>query len=153
MQIHLAKVGMESEVAQAQILMKNIEPKIDFSKAHLLSEDENYLQEFSSRLEITDEIIENVVKMRHLEKISNKEEKLLGDLVENVSERGLKFRLASLLGLKSHLKRMLNDKSSYYYLLDSKYGSVDIFLINKDEFNNKNISFFILNKHFASFLH
>jgi spatacsin len=83
MQMNLAKVGLELEekmcpcvinqepnaekfqffanyelsVAQSMILEKNTELKIDFSKAifvHLLSEDENYLQDYISRLEITD---------------------------------------------------------------------------------------------------
>ena len=155
MQIHLVKVGLESEeklcpcvinqeqniakfqylanyelsVPQTLILMKNIETKIEFSKTifvRVISEDENFLQEYLSRLELTDEMIENIVKMKQTDKITIKQEKMLGDLVNQVSEQGLKFRLASLLGLKFHLKKMLNDQATYYYLIDSKYGSIDI---------------------------
>jgi spatacsin len=86
-QIHLAKVGMESDekmcpcvinqeqnavkfqylsnyelsVQQTLILMKNIDVKIDFSKAifvHLLLEDETYLEDYTARLDLTDEMIE-----------------------------------------------------------------------------------------------
>jgi hypothetical protein len=118
----------ELSVPQTLILMKNIDVKIDFSKAifvHLLLEDENYLEDYTARLELTDEMIEKVIKMRQMDKISEKQEVLLGNLVNLVNDKGLKFRLASLLGLKSHLKQMLNDHA-YYYLIDSKYGSVDI---------------------------
>lgn len=155
-QIHLAKVGMENEdrlcpciinqeqnaekfqyfanyeltVPQTMILMKNTELKIDFAKAifvHLLLlEDENYLQDYTSRLELTDDIIESVVKIKQLDKISAKQEKILNDLITMVGDRGLKFRLASHLGLKPQLKEMLNLQGTYYYLLDSKYGTVDI---------------------------
>lgn len=154
-QIHLMKVGVESDaklcpciinqeqntdkfqylanyelsVPQTIILMKNLDVKIDFSKAifvHLLLEDENYLSDFMSRLELTDELVENIVKIIQLDKISMKQEKILTELVMMVSDQGLKFRLASLLGLKASLQQMLNDTGTYYYLLDSKYGTFDI---------------------------
>lgn len=154
-QIHLMKAGVESEaklcpciinqeqssdkfqyfanyelsVPQTIILMKNVEVKIDFSKAifvHLLLEDDKYLSDFMSRLELTDEMVENVVKIIQLDSISIKQEKILNELVMMVGDRGLKFRLASLLGLKAQLQQMLNDQGTYYYLLDSRYGTVDI---------------------------
>ena len=154
-QIHLVKVGVENEeklcpciinneqigdkfqyfanyeltVPQTMILMKNTDVKIDFAKAifvHLLLEDESYMLDFMARLELTDEIIETVVKIAQLDNISVKQEKILSDLVMMVSDKGLKFRLASLLGLKTQLQQMLNDQGTYYYLLDSKYGTFDI---------------------------
>lgn len=154
-QIHLMKVGVESEaklcpciinqeqvaekfqylanyellVPQTMILMKNVDVKIDFAKAifvHILLEDESYLIDFMSRLELSDDLIENVVKIAQLDSISAKQERILNDLVMMVSDKGLKFRLASLLGLKGQLQQMLNDQGTYYYLLDSKYGTVDI---------------------------
>lgn len=154
-QIHLTKVGLESDeklcpciinqeqnadkfqylanyeltVPQTMILMKNTDLKIDFAKCifvHLLLEDEGYLLHFMSRLELSDEMIENVVKITQLDNISNKQENILNDLVMMASDRGLKFRLASLLGLKNQLQQMLNDQGSYCYLMDSKYGTVDI---------------------------
>lgn len=153
-QIHLSKVGLEREghlcpciigqeqqaevlqyfanyelsVPQTMILIKNSDKMIDFAKAisaHLMQEDENYLLDFMSRLELTDAMIENVVKITQLETISPKQERMLNDLVLMVNDRGLKFRLASLLGLKAQLQQMLNDQGSYCYLLDSKYGKVD----------------------------
>lgn len=154
-QIHLMKVGIEIEeklcpciinteqnadkfqyfanyeltVPQTMILMKNTDVKIDLSKAifvHLLMEDEAYMLDFMGRLELTDEMIESVVKIAQLDNISVEQEKILSDLVMMVSDKGLKFRLASLLGLKSQLQQMLNDQGTYYYLLDSKYGTLDI---------------------------
>jgi spatacsin len=92
----------------------------------LLMEDENYLLDFMSRLELTDDMIESVVKITQLDNISSRQEKILNDLVTMVNNKGLKFRLASLLGLKTLLQQMLNDQGSYCYLLDSKYGTVDI---------------------------
>jgi len=47
------------------------------------------------------------------------------ELVMMVSEKGLQFRLASMLGLKSLQKRIINEQG-YFYLLDSKYGTLDI---------------------------
>lgn len=154
-QIHLAKIVCEGEekicpciinreqsaekfqyfanyeltVPQTTILMKNTELKIDFAKAlsvHLVLEDEGYLLDFMSRLELTDDMIENVVKITKLDKISIKREKFFNDLVMMVSDCRLKFRLASLLGLKGLWQPMLNDPGSYCYLLDSKYGTVDV---------------------------
>ena len=72
-------------------------------------------------------MIETIVKLTQLESITSKQEKVLHDLVMMVRDCGLKFKLASLLGLKGMLQQMLNDEQSYYYLLDSKYGNVDIF--------------------------
>ncbi|CRL01871.1 CLUMA_CG015712, isoform A [Clunio marinus] len=154
-QIHLIKVGMEKEeklcpslvnpeqslekfqyfanyeliVPQTMILMKNTETNIDFAKAisvHLMLEDESFLNEFMARNDLTDEIIENVVKMTQLTRITPKQEKIFNDLVRMVADCGLKYRLASLLGLKSQLQQMLNDQGTYCYLLDTKYGTVDI---------------------------
>lgn len=154
-QIHLMKVGLDSEgklcpclidqdnnpdmlqyvvnyeltVPQTMILIKNTDVKIDFAKAifvHLLLEDEGYLLDFMTRLNLTDEMIDNVIKITQLDNISIKQEKILHDLIMMVGDQGLKFRLASLLGLKSVLHQMLNDQGTYYYLLDSKYGTVDV---------------------------
>lgn len=157
MQIHLAKVGEASDeklcpcvvnqeqnadkfqyfanyellVPQAMILNKNIESTIDYTKAifcrAIIAADASYLLEFIGRLSLTDAMIETIVKLTQLESISSKQEKVLHDLVMMVRDCGLKFKLASLLGLKGMLQQMLNDEQSYYYLLDSKYGNVDIF--------------------------
>ena len=154
-QIHLAKVGSETNdklcvcilnqeqstekfqfvanyeltVPQTMILIKNTDLKIDFAKAifvHLLLEDEGYLLDFMSRLELTDDMIESIVKITKLDNITQKQEKILNDLVMMINDKGLKFRLASLLGLKPQLQQMLNDQGTYYYLLDSKYGTIDV---------------------------
>lgn len=155
MQIHLMKVGCERDeklcpcvinqeqtteklqylanyeltVPQTMILIKNTDLKIDFSKAifvRLLLEDEGYLLDYIARLHLSDEMIESIVKIIQLDNVTSKQEKILNDLMTMVNDKGLKFRLASLLGLKSHLQAMINDQGTYYYLLDSKYGSVDI---------------------------
>lgn len=154
-QIHLVKMGVESEeklcpciinqeqsaekfqyfanyeltVPQTTILMKNTDLKIDFTKAisvHLMLEDEGYLLDFMSRFELSDDMIENIVKITQLDNVTSKQERILNDFVMMVSDKGQQFRLASLLGLKGLLQQMLNDQGSYCYLLDSKYGTVDI---------------------------
>lgn len=93
MQIHLAKLGLEDEsklcpsilnvdlhadklqyftnyeltVPQAMILMRNVEAKIDFVKAIyvrcLWLDDGGYLLDYMSRLELSDQMIESVVKL------------------------------------------------------------------------------------------
>jgi spatacsin len=121
----------ELSVPQILILNKNIEVKTDFAKAVfcrlMIVKDEAFFVDFVSRIEMSDAMIENVVKLTQLETISKKQEKILHDLVLMVSGCGLKFKLASLLGLKGLLQQLINDEQSYHYLLDTKYGSVDIF--------------------------
>lgn len=157
MQVHLVKCGDESEeklcpcvinfeqhadkfqyfanyelsVPQAMILNKNIESNIDYSKSifvhAIVQGDASYILDYIGRFNLTDSMIENLVKLAQLESIENKQEKVLHDLVMMVKNCDLKFKLASLLGLKGILQQMLNDEQSYYYLLDTKYGNVDIF--------------------------
>lgn len=157
MQIHLVKVGegsgeklcpcvinqeqndekfqylanYELLVPQAMILDDNIESSIDFSKAifcrAVMSGDSAYLQDFVDRNDITDAMIETIVKLAQCEVITLKEEKVLQEIVTMVRDVGLKFKLASLLGLKALLQQMVNDEDIYYYLVDSKYGTVDIY--------------------------
>lgn len=157
MQIHLVKVGEENEeklcpcvinleqhlekfqyfanyelsVPQIIILNKNVEGSIDYSKAifvrSIVNGDAAYLFDYIERFEITDAMIENLVKLAQMESIEKKQEKILHDLVMMVRNSDIKFKLASLLGLKGILQNMLNDEQSYYYLLDTKYGNVEIF--------------------------
>ena len=70
----------ELTVPQTMILMKNTDVNIDFSKAisvHLLLEDDAYLHEYMSRCDLSDQMIENVVKITQLDNISAKQEKIL----------------------------------------------------------------------------
>lgn len=123
----------ELSVPQTMILNKNIESSIDYSKSILIrsiingDSSQTYLSDYIRIFDLTDEMIENLVKLAQLESIENKQEKILHDLVMRIKNCDLKFKLASLLGLKDILQQMLNDEQTYYYLLDSKYGNVDIF--------------------------
>lgn len=157
LQIHLIKLGEEEEeklspcvinseqnadkfqyfanyelsVPQTIILNKNIEGSIDYSKSifvrSVVNGDAAYLLEYIGRFDLTDGMIENLVKLAQMETIQKKQEKVLHDLVMMVRNCDLKFKLGSMLGLKGILQKMLNDEQSYYYLLDTKYGNVNIF--------------------------
>lgn len=115
---------------QMMILNKNVDIAIDYTRTifcrSLIVGDESYLLEFIGRIDLTDAMIENVIKLTQFESITKKQEKVLHDLVMMTRDVGLKFRLASLLGLKGLLQQLLNDEQTYHYLLDSKYGSVEI---------------------------
>lgn len=121
----------ELSVAQTAILNKNLDIPIDYTKVIfcrvLISGEEQYLQDFTARMSLTDLMIENILKLAKSEPFLNKREKILNDLCLMVRDVGLKFRLASLVGAKGLLQQLLNDEQSFHYILDSKYGTVDIY--------------------------
>ncbi|KAI8037536.1 hypothetical protein M5D96_009689 [Drosophila gunungcola] len=85
----------------------------------------NYLQEYLCHQRINDDVIEQVVKGYLLLSESNatkhKQEKSLAQLVELIKSVTLKYKLASILGLKSIVMSLIND-SPVYYLRDTNFG-------------------------------
>lgn len=121
----------ELSLPQTIILNKNFEYLIDFSKAFfcnvILADNDQYLNDFFARLELNDTMIEKIIKTAQFETISTKQERILQELCLMISDVGLKFRSASMIGFKSLLQQLLNDDQTYHYLLDSKYGNVDLY--------------------------
>ncbi|XP_070496072.1 spatacsin [Chironomus tepperi] len=121
----------ELSVPQMMILNKNAVTPIDYTLViycrSIIAEDEQFLHDFVGRLDLTDRMIEKVIKLAQFDKISDKNAKILQELCMMVRDVGVKFNLASLFGCKTFMNRLLNDEQSYYYLLDSNYGSKDIF--------------------------
>lgn len=71
---------------------------------------------------LTDEMVESLVKTFQLEPCVTPEmERAIATLVEMVETVTLKYRLASLLGLKRTVHELINE-NSFYYLKDCDYG-------------------------------
>jgi spatacsin len=121
----------ELSVPQMLILNKNVVTSIDYTIVifcrSIIAEDEQYLHDFVGRLDLTDRMIEKIIKLSQFESISDKNEKTLQELCLMVQDVGVKYNLASLLGCKTFLNQLLNDEQSYHYLIDSNYGSKDIY--------------------------
>lgn len=81
-----------------------------------------YLNEFCEQMDLTDSIIEALVKtFQHQSKITSVAEANVARLVELVESVTLRYKLASLLGLKSCIAALINDHS-LFYLKDTDYG-------------------------------
>lgn len=73
-------------------------------------------------MDLTDSIIEAVVKtFQHQSQIKPAAEANMARLVEMVESVTLRYKLASLLGLKGCIAALINDHS-LYYLKDTNYG-------------------------------
>ncbi|KAL7034999.1 hypothetical protein ACKWTF_008207 [Chironomus riparius] len=121
----------ELSVPQMMILNKNAITPIDYTIVifcrSIIAQDEQFVHDFVGRLDLTDRMIEKVIRLSQFELISDKTEKALQELCLMVQDVGLKYNLASLLGCKTFLNQLLNDEQSYHYLIDSNYGSKDIY--------------------------
>lgn len=81
-----------------------------------------YLNEFCERMDLTDSTIEAVVKtFQHQPRVTQAAEANVARLVEMVESVTLRYRLASLLGLKGCIAGLINDHS-LFYLKDTNYG-------------------------------
>uniref|UniRef100_A0A6P4EIZ7 Spatacsin n=1 Tax=Drosophila rhopaloa TaxID=1041015 RepID=A0A6P4EIZ7_DRORH len=119
-------------VPQTLILSRAYGYDINWSEAilsqFLVLQVTNYLQEYLCHQRINDDVIEQVVKGYLLYCESNatnyKQQKSLAQLVELIKSVILKYKLASILGLKSIVISLIND-SSVYYLRDTNFGRTD----------------------------
>ncbi|CAO1399769.1 unnamed protein product [Diamesa serratosioi] len=112
-------VNYELNVPQAMILSRAYRYEIDFVKclyAHVItSGEETYLKDFVDRLDVTDEMIESLVTMFQLETVVTKDmEKTISQITEMVLDTRLKYKLASLLGLKHIIGNIINSNSVHY---------------------------------------
>lgn len=122
-------VNSELRVPQAMILSRAYSLEVNWSEAilfqYVVLERKTYLAEFQSQMQITDLIIENVVKGFQLYSLSNTINRQMEDnlcaLVDQVQSIALKYKLASLLNMKSTVMGLLNEQT-VYYLKDTNYG-------------------------------
>ncbi|XP_052864582.1 uncharacterized protein LOC128271180 [Anopheles cruzii] len=84
-----------------------------------------YVEDYLERLSLTDPMIETLVKMFQLEpQITPTMEQAIGTFIERIQSVTLKYRLASLLGLKKTIHALING-GAVYYLKDTNYGKND----------------------------
>ncbi|XP_055544152.1 uncharacterized protein LOC129729540 [Wyeomyia smithii] len=113
-------------VPQALIIARNYDYEISWTTAlyqhYVVRGETHYLEDFLDRMPLTDGMVENLVKTFQLEPcITPEMERSIAGLVEMVESVTLKYRLASLLGLKRTLHELIN-QNSLYYLKDCDYG-------------------------------
>ncbi|XP_058453189.1 spatacsin [Malaya genurostris] len=113
-------------IPQALIIGRNYDCEINWTTAlyqhFIINGEAQYLEDYLDRMPLTDVMIEHLVKTFQLEPCVTLEmERAVAALVELVESVTLKYRLASLLGLKRTLHELINE-NSLYYLKDCDYG-------------------------------
>ncbi|KAH8407414.1 hypothetical protein KR222_008422 [Zaprionus bogoriensis] len=122
-------VNSQLSVPQTLILGRAYGYDINWSEALLMQfvvlQRRNYLLEYRSHLRINDNIIEQVVKGYILHSQNNvptaQQQESLAQLVELIRSVTLKYKLASILGLKAIVMALINDQT-VHYLRDTNYG-------------------------------
>ncbi|XP_017024750.1 spatacsin [Drosophila kikkawai] len=122
-------VNTHLSVPQTLILSRAYNYDVNWSEALLsqfvLLQVSNYLQEYLCHQRINDDVIEQAVKGYLLHAQSNatnaKQEESLAQLVELIKSVILKYKLASILGLKPIVMSLIND-SPVHYLRDTNFG-------------------------------
>lgn len=84
---------------------------------------DNYIADYCIRMELTDDMIENLVKnfLQPQTVITAKMEKAISTIVEMVQSVTLRYKLASLLSDKRIIANLINGEC-LYYLKDTNYG-------------------------------
>nr|XP_029720124.1 spatacsin-like [Aedes albopictus] len=113
-------------VPQALIVARTYDCEVNWTTAlyqhYIVNGELNYLEDYLDRLPLTDEMIEALVKKFQQEpRVTPEMERAIAGLVDLVESVTLKYRLASLLGLKRTINELIN-QNSFYYLKDSDYG-------------------------------
>ncbi|XP_058814826.1 spatacsin [Topomyia yanbarensis] len=113
-------------VPQALIIARNYDYEINWTAAlyqhFIVNGEAQYLEDYLDRMPLTDVMVEHLVKTFQLEPCVTPEmERAIAGLVKLVESVTLKYRLASLLGLKRTLHELINE-NSLYYLKDCDYG-------------------------------
>ncbi|XP_035777245.1 uncharacterized protein LOC118458659 [Anopheles albimanus] len=117
-------------VPQALIVGRAYGVEINWPSAiyqhYVIDGQRSYLEDYLNRLPLTDAIIETLVKMFQLEPhITPAMEQAIGTFIERIQSVTLKYRLASLLGLKQTIHALING-TAVYYLKDTNYGKNDV---------------------------
>lgn len=113
-------------VPQALILGRAYPYELNWTDAlyeqYVLAGNERYLQDYCERMQLTEQMIELLVKQfQHQVDVTPRMELAVGRLVELIETVTTRYRLASVLGLKRCVAALINDHS-LYYLKDTNYG-------------------------------
>ncbi|XP_059218694.1 uncharacterized protein LOC106084269 [Stomoxys calcitrans] len=115
-------VNDKLSVPQALIFSRAYGYDINWSEAllsqYIIQTKQTYLEEFLQELEITDDCIENVVKGFQIyakqQRITKQMDEHIAQMVELVSSVSLKYKLASVLTLKSTILSLINNDSIHF---------------------------------------
>ncbi|EDO63575.1 AGAP008242-PA, partial [Anopheles gambiae str. PEST] len=89
---------------------------------YIMQGESAYLEDYLDRLPLTDGMIETLVKLFQLEpSLTPRMEQAIGTFIDRIHSVTLKYRLASLLGLKKTIHGLING-GAVYYLKDTNYG-------------------------------
>ncbi|XP_062548854.1 spatacsin isoform X2 [Armigeres subalbatus] len=113
-------------VPQALIVARTYDSEINWTTAiyqHcIVGGNSSYLEDYLDRMPLTDDMVEVLVKKFQQEpRVTPEMERSIAGLVDLVESVTLKYRLASLLGLKRTINELINE-NSFYYLKDCDYG-------------------------------
>nr|XP_040231978.2 spatacsin [Anopheles coluzzii] len=93
---------------------------------YIMQGESAYLEDYLDRLPLTDGMIETLVKLFQLEpSLTPRMEQAIGTFIDRIHSVTLKYRLASLLGLKKTIHGLING-GAVYYLKDTNYGKNDV---------------------------
>uniref|UniRef100_A0A182PCL7 Spatacsin_C domain-containing protein n=1 Tax=Anopheles epiroticus TaxID=199890 RepID=A0A182PCL7_9DIPT len=93
---------------------------------YIIQGESAYLEDYLDRLPLTDRMIETLVKLFQLEPhLTPRMEQAIGTFIDRIQSATLKYRLASLLGLKKTIHGLING-GAVYYLKDTNYGKNDV---------------------------
>ena len=125
-------INNDLNVPQALILGRAYNYEINWTEAiyihFVLSGEDGFLADYMNRMPITDAMIESLVKNFQMEtNINKKMEASISKLIDMLSTATLKYKLASLLGLKRIVNELINSPA-LYYLRDTDYGRSDVLL-------------------------
>lgn len=90
---------------------------------YILQGKDDYIVEYCVRMELTDDMIEHLVKhfLHSQPNASAKMEKAVSTIIEMVQSVTLRYKLASLLSDKRIIATLING-DCLYYLKDTNYG-------------------------------
>lgn len=88
---------------------------------------DDYIIEYCVRMELTDEVIEHLVKnfLQSQTTVTAKMEKAISTIVEMSQSITLRYKLASLLSDKRIIDKLING-DCLYYLKDTNYGRTEV---------------------------
>lgn len=114
-------------IPQSLILSRAYPYEISWTESifnqYILQGKEDYIVEYCVRMELTDDMIEHLVKnfLQSQANASAKMEKAVSTIIEMVQSVTLRYKLASLLGDKRIIATLING-DCVYYLKDTNYG-------------------------------
>lgn len=120
-------VNHELNVPQALILSRAYPYEIIWTEAifnqFIVLGKDYYLNEFCSRMELSDDMIETMTKnfLQSKRQITTKMEHAISIIIEMVQSVTLRYKLASLMSEKRIIANLINGETRYY-LKDTNYG-------------------------------